>query len=725
MLSPAVSDYSHNSIYKTYDITAYLNKGRNCVGIWYAPGWYRRDVRDYYGVSEPVPLARARVNISLQDGTEFSVCTDRSWKVKMSEREMIGKWIWGDFGGEYLDGTKMDPTWSLPDYNDSEWEHAYNYRPPRVPALAQRCEDTKILGTYPVREIERIGEDEFLVDFGTVLTGWIDVKMRGQETGREVTIRYADKIIHPGDDTSPLEMSFTYRVKGDPEERLFVLYNQLDRYRTAGREEESYCSKFNYHAFRYLLVSGLEGLDAGDIKAIMIGTELDQVARVETSNPLLNGIWSLINHTYRCLTHTGYVVDCPHRERIGYGGDSHSSLETSLCNFNMSPLFNKWMIDWRANNYPNGLWPGSAPEPPQHNYGFNPGWGSFGIALPWRYYVYYGDTLNLGRSYPYVKKFITYMNLNRKDGILYNASERSAYQSGWIGDWVPPGYDMGKGKIDELSTNLFNNCIYIYAVDMARKMAQVLGFPEDEAYFEGLIRESGDRIHKRFYNPATKDYVNGQQPYLAFPLLVGIVPQQEQEAVFNRLEHLIMVENKGHLQSGMLGTHFLFEYLMKAGRNDLIYTMVNQKTWPGWGYMLEQGATTVWEQWNGHNSQVHNCYLAGGAWFVRGLGGIRADEENPGMKHFYIKPAFIKDLSFSNVDYQSRYGEIASHWERSNNGIDMQIELPCNTTATLILPGDFKAIRINGKKKKKEGIYLKGNLSFELASGKHQIELNQ
>jgi alpha-L-rhamnosidase len=143
--------------------------------------------------------------------------------------------------------------------------------------------------------------------------------------------------------------------------------------------------------------------------------------------------------------------------------------------------------------------------------------------------------------------------------------------------------------------------------------------------------------------------------------------------------------------------------------------MVNQKTWPGWGYMLEQGATTVWEQWNGHNSQVHNCYLAGGAWFVRGLGGIKADEENPGMKHFYIRPAIIEDLTFANVDFQSPYGKIASHWERTKNGIKMRIEVPCNTSATLVIPDDYKTIRIDGKK----------TSCFKLLAGDYLVELGR
>jgi len=218
--------------------------------------------------------------------------------------------------------------------------------------------------------------------------------------------------------------------------------------------------------------------------------------------------------------------------------------------------------------------------------------------------------------------------------------------------------------------------------------------------------------------------VNGQQPYLAFPLLTGIVPEEKREILDKNLEQLITVTNRGHLQSGMLGTHFLFEYLMQAGRNDLIYLMVNQKTYPGWGYMLEKGATTVWEQWNGHNSQVHNCYLAGGAWFIRGLGGIKPDEEQPGMKHFYMVPALIEDLQFARISYDSPYGRITSNWQRKEGSVAFQIEVPCNTTATMILPEYGRSqLILDGSNLTASGKEQFNGKSIQLTSGKHKLVL--
>lgn len=698
VLSPVVSDYSSHSVYNSYDITPYLKRGKNSVGIWLSPGWYRKDSRDYYGISEIMPLARARFNIKLDNGEKMMIRTDRTWIVSQSERELTGNWLWGDFGGEFVDGSKTDNDWANAEYDDSSWEKAYNYKPSRVPAIAQKSEPTVIKKTLSPVNLIKLNDTTFLADFGSVITGFLKVDIRNSKPGALINMLYGDKLIRPGDDTSPLEMNFTITIPDDRQKRKMVIYNQKDAYLTAGKDREVFENKFNYHAFRWVLIRGLKELQAEDLQAMMIQTDFKQAAVVETSNELLNSIWALINHTYECLSHTGYVVDCPHRERIGYGGDSHSSLETALCNFDLSAFFNKWLVDWRVNQYPTGFWTNSAPEPPQHNYGFNPGWGSFGIALPWRYYNYYGDTLNLKRSYYNVTRYIHYLNLNVKDGLLYNDSDRAFPGRGFIGDWVPPGYDMSReGRIDDHSTHLFNNCIYIYCLDMAKKMAAILDIPEDMAYYQELIDYSSVKIHEFFFNEETTDYANGQQPYLAFPLLTNIVPENLREAVHENLVKLITRTNKGHLQTGMLGTHFMFEYLMKANRNDLIYLMMNQKTYPGWGYMVEQGATTVWEQWNGHNSQVHNCYLAGGAWFIRGLGGIKVDEKNPGMKHFYIVPAFIDDLEFANVSFDSPYGQISSSWKRTGKMTELVIEVPCNTTATLIIPEPLtQSVYLNG-----------------------------
>jgi alpha-L-rhamnosidase len=200
------------------------------------------------------------------------------------------------------------------------------------------------------------------------------------------------------------------------------------------------------------------------------------------------------------------------------------------------------------------------------------------------------------------------------------------------------------------------------------------------------LKEIRPLIHKEFYDVANKQYVIDEQAYQLMPLMTGVVPDELKETVMKRLEELIQIKNNGHLDTGMLGTYFLLRYLQETGRNDLVYTIMNQTTYPGWGYMLSQGATTLWEQWNGYFSQIHSCFTCPSGWFYQGLAGIRPDPETPGFKKILIKPAIVGDLTWVKAHHDSPYGRIASNWEREGNQLTMDVTIPANTTATIHVP---------------------------------------
>jgi alpha-L-rhamnosidase len=646
VLSPSVSDYSRQSLYVTRDISTYLQEGKNCIGLWIAHGWYRRDDIKYFGVVEDRPIVRALLEFKGKDGKSTFLASDRTWKYHLSNRQYAGTWRWGHFGGEQVRAGRMIPGWSKPGLDESDWKQVDNYTLPKVPVVAQRNQSTRIIDTLEVATVERLGPREFLIDFGKHINGWIDLRFDGERADSLVIIDYIDKLLMPEDDRDPLEKNFAIKLDGDPQDRSMITYHQQDLVYPDRQASGHFLNRFNYHGFRWIRIRGLAEFARPELKAFMISEDIRQVTRFECSNPLLNKIWTTVNHTYRCITYNGYVVDCPHRERAGYGGDSHSSMEAALSNFDMAALYNKWTVDWNRGNYASGMWSHSAPEIPQHKNKFSPGWGGFGMFLPWQFYVYYGDTVNLSRAYPYIRRWMEYLHVNTREGILYADTSRG-YSSLWSfhGDWVAPPYGMQPDhRVDPRSTQFFNNCYYLYGLDLASKIAGVLGHPGDAETYQSRMTYSREKIHQQFFNPSSRDYVNGEQPYQAFPLHVGLVPDGMREDLAKQLACLILEKNKGHLNTGMLGTYFMFEYLMETGRNDLIYNMVNQKTYPGWGYMIEQGATTIWEQWNGQNSQIHNCYLSVGKWFVQGLGGIRPDEGNPRFSHFYIDPGLIREL---------------------------------------------------------------------------------
>jgi alpha-L-rhamnosidase len=233
---------------------------------------------------------------------------------------------------------------------------------------------------------------------------------------------------------------------------------------------------------------------------------------------------------------------------------------------------------------------------------------------------------------------------------------------------------------------IFNNSYRVYLWQILERSARILGKSKDADDCAAKIDKARKLIHATFYDARKQLYGLDEQAYQVMPLMTGIVPEALVGTVQKKLEEIILVKNKGHLDTGMLGTYFLIQYLQQAGRNDLLYTIFNQETYPGWGYMLAQGATTMWEQWNGYYSQIHSCFASPGSWFYQGLAGIRPDEAGPGFKKIIIKPGVVGDLTWVKCSYDSIHGRIVSNWNREGDKLTMDVTIPINTTATVYVP---------------------------------------
>jgi alpha-L-rhamnosidase len=220
-----------------------------------------------------------------------------------------------------------------------------------------------------------------------------------------------------------------------------------------------------------------------------------------------------------------------------------------------------------------------------------------------------------------------------------------------------------------------------------QEVAGVLNREKDAEMFKGQVVRARGKIHDTWYNPEDSTYANGEQPYLIFPLKTGITPEHLKEAVFNKYVRTLLVTDGGHLNTGMIGTQIMTDYLYEIGRNDLVDTYVNKKTYPGWGYMVECGASTCWEQWNGNYSQIHSCFPYIGGWFYKGLGGIRWDPEAPGFKNVILKPALVESVEWVDCEYTSDYGKIVSNWKIEDREFKWKIRVPANSTATVYIPG--------------------------------------
>ena len=676
VLAPAVSDYGKRGLYLTHDISGYLRAGDNSIALWLGRGWSRLLLEK---ASKKAPLVRAQFEIGPNTATPITVVTDTSWKVHQSPITPLDTLQSGHYGGERYDSRLEILEWAAADFDDSNWGHAVAYNPPTPIIAAQLSEPNRVLGDIPAKTVTRQADGTWLVDMGKNFTGWLEYRFpEGGPEGAEIRMEYGDKFRDDG---------------------TLQTYRQYDEYVFSGPKAQAFQSRFNYHAFRYVIVTGLEaapGLE--DITGHWISTDYAPAATFTSSNELLNRIYDTACWTYRCLSLGSYVVDCPHRERLGYGGDSGTSMEMGMTNFMTAPLYTKWLYDWRDTQAPDGDLPHTAPN--AQIAGGGPAWSGICVTMPWQVYRQFGDQRVLEENYPTMQRWLAFLQTKMEDGILapyfgvgYNGMEWS-----FLGDWVSPNRGQGKdSRVDENSTLFFNNCFYLHNLQIAAQVAGLLGKPAEAANYAQQAEALAARLHARFLNPDGATYVNGEQPYLAMPLLFGVTPEEKRGEVLDALRESILVKEGGHLNTGMHGTYFMLRYLTDTDHNDLIYSVVSQRDFPGWGYMLDNGATTIWEEWNGDNSRIHDTLISVGMWFVQGLAGILPDEAHPGFKHFFIQPGVVGDLTYVNGAHETLYGRIESAWKREGGQATYTVTVPPNTTATIMIPWDDPAaVRLEG-----------------------------
>jgi alpha-L-rhamnosidase len=340
------------------------------------------------------------------------------------------------------------------------------------------------------------------------------------------------------------------------------------------------------------------------------------------------------------------------------------------------------MQDWRDMQSEDGDLPYTAPT---YEGGGGPAWSGIVIQLPWQMYVQYGDRRVLEDNWPMMIRWLGFLETQVGEGLLQHYGDE---EWGFLGDWVPPGRGQPKGtRVDEHSTLFFNNCYWYWSLKTAAEIADVLGKAREAERLRVRAAETRETIHEYFWEPERGVYANGEQPYLAFPLLLGLPPEELQTKIEARLEKTILEDDSGHINAGINGHALVLEYLTRAGRSDLVFEMASKTTYPSWGYMLEKGATTIWEQWDGKNSLCHSSFLGIGAWFIRGLAGIAPDPKQPGYKHFFVRPQICGNVTSCEASYDSIRGLIKSSWRIEDGIMNLEIVVPPGTSATVILPG--------------------------------------
>ncbi len=766
VLSPAVSDYSKRNLYVAHEVAEYLVPGKNVVALWLGRGWY---VRGHPGVIHDGPLVRAQLEISMGGGSTVQVVTDETWKVRESPITPLGRGTaFGDYGGERYDAALELPGWNEVNLDDSGWQTAAVFDPPQVLTAAQMVEPNRLMETIKAVRVDAYPEGGWVIDMGKNFTGWLEIKLPPIAKGSTVKLEYSDQMERdkpapgaaarragggpaasgnaPGQNqpggrgpgatappgSAPAGGATAGRQGGTPaaagaaagagragrggNQTVFPnTFNQRDEVVGNGGAL-TFRSRFNYHGFRYVRVIGLETAPAvAGATGYLIRTAYDRAGEFSSSNELLNQIYRMVTWTYESLTLGGYVVDCPTREKLGYGGDAGTSFELGMFNFSTGGLYNRWLANWRDSQVASGSLPHTAPNYPNQG-GGGPMWGGFVVTLPWQMYLQYGDKGVLETNYPMIQKWLGYLASETQDDLLLTHTSHAISDTwNFLGDWLTP---KGSFRGSTPPAQQINSVHYVYQLQLASRIATVLGKTADASAYDARAAAVSKAVNQRFYNASDFSYTNGDSVQEAFPLFTGIVPPELRKGVMAKLENVILVQNGGHLDTGMHGTYFVMKYLMEADRNDLVFEMTNKKDYPGWGYMLANGATTSWEGWTGQ-SHIHDTLISIGAWFTEGLAGIRSDGKSPGFKHFLIKPAVVGDLTFAKAKYRSIYGEIVSDWRIENGTFKLSVTVPPGTTATVFVPGEGP-VRTQVQRTPSAG--ETGNRSFEVAPGTHSFE---
>jgi len=665
VLSPEVTNLKKRVSYVTYDIAEFLYPGDNVIAVWTGPGWARNTGSYGKTVWEQDSLLRCQANLS----NGVTLHSDASWKCKISSSENLGMWRGGgrgEYGGEIIDARRHVPDWSLPSFDDSDWANATVCPVSRI-LSASMIEPDRMVETLAPNSITN-NDGVCRVDMGRNFTGWLEVKLKNGKPGEVVKF-------------------FTANQPGET-----VEFNQESRYIHDTRGTGVFRHRFNYMAGRWITIEGLSyELQPHDIKCYVVTNDRRRTGAFKCSNELLNQIYETDLRTYIANTVNGVLMDCPHRERYGYGEIALAcAWGCGIPNYESAAFYRKSIRDWIDVQREDGFVNTIAPQ--TYNGAGGTLWSSAPVTLTWEFYRAYGDLRQVQESYQPMKKWLDFLNQSVSEEGVLTAYDR---QSRFLGDWATPhGSEYGGTP----EAKLFNNCVYAYNLDIFVRMARALDRLDDVKTYAERLGELRKNVHEHFFNEETKTYIDGRQLSMAFPLYTGITPQQKRQAVFNHFVKEI-TQNKPYLDTGSPGLPILLKYIVEdAERTDLLFPCLTRTEHPGYGYFLKQGETTWPEYWQivGHSSRIHTCYTSIAGYFVRGIGGIRPNPSELGMQKFVIKPNLVGDLTYANTTSESLYGPITSNWSRAGNDVTFHIEVPVNTTATVFIPGETGVVKEGG-----------------------------
>ena len=684
-LDPMYTRFDRRTLYVTYDVTTQLQSGSdNAIGVLLGNGWYNHQsmaVWDFHNAPwRNRPAFCLDLKVTYDDGTTETISTGLDWKT--SSGPVVFNSI---YTAEHYDARLEQEGWNKPAFDDSKWRGVGFRSAPSGNIVSQQLRPIRNVETVPAQTIKKMDDSTYLFDFGRNIAGVTKIRVAGEE-GTVVKIKHGERLYESGYiDMTNIDVYFRGDRTTDPFQTDILI---LD-----GKKESEFMAKFNYKGFRYAEVTTSKPveLELNSVTAYFMHNDVPVVGEIKTSNPLIDRLWWATNNAYLSNL-MGLPTDCPQREKNGWTGDGHFAIETALYNFDGITVYEKWLADHRDEQQPNGVLPDIIPTG-GWGYGTENGldWTSTIAIIPWEVYMFYGDSKLLADCYENIKNYVNYV-----DRISVG------HLTTWgRGDWVPVKTRSNK----ELTSSVY----YYVDARILAQAAQLFGRQDDYVHYSALAEKIKEAINAKFLNRATGIYADGSQTELSVPLQWGVVPEDMKQKVADNLAQKVR-EAGFHLDVGVLGAKALLNALTMNGHVETAYKVAVQDKYPSWGWWIVNGATTLLENWDlkaeRDISDNHMMFGEIGGWFFKGLGGIYPDPAQPGFKNILLRPNFVKGLGSFEAKHRSPYGMIVSKWEVKRNQVTYSIEVPANSTATLLLPDN-----------------VKGDKELTLEAGKHTLKL--
>jgi alpha-L-rhamnosidase len=717
LLAPEWTSYSNRVQYQTYDITSLLRLGSNAVGAMVAEGWYAGRLmavgRSAYGT---VPKLLVQLELEFQDGSRQVVATDRSW-AGTSAGPIVAA---GIYDGEKYDARHEQKGWDTPSFIEASWSKVLEFPLDSRKLVWQPNEPIEIDRVLPCRQLTEPRPGHYVFNFDQNLVGWCRFRARGL-AGQTVRIQHAEALKEDG-------TVYTANLRGAPQE---------DFYTPSADGEFDFEPHFTYHGFRYVEVTGLASAPEREAaQALVFHSGAAPAGVFECSDSSLNQLMHNVAWTERANLMSS-PNDCPQRdERFGWMGDIQAFAQTAIFNMDLAAFLTKFAQDTRDDQAADGRFPDFAPHPGNPNLQFSgaPAWADAGVFVPWCAYLNYADKELLRQQFASARRWVEYVHRLNPD-LTWTKGRNNDYNDWLNGDWIKQQGWPAKGG--SVPNELLATAFFARSTDLLAKMAEALGDTREALRYRALFGQIRAAFTGKFVGPDGEmvgDTQGGYALALNFDLLGPELKTKAARHLVAAIHHY-----QDHLSTGIQTTHRAMLELTRNGYDALAWQLLTNRTFPSWLYMVDNGATTIWERWDGYvkgrgfqdpgmNSLNHWALGSVGEWMWRNIGGLNPDERFPGWKHFVIAPKPGGGVTWARAEYRSIRGPIRVSWEIHGKEFSMDVQVPVNTSATVLLPAQgASGIVENGQRlSQSNGIRIlgadKGQAVLELTSGHFRLQ---